>query len=359
MKDTERLREIWADFVYDGIMDESVPEPIADSWRKCKEAGVGIDDGSGRHIDKDVLERVRKANRTLIDAALPVMQSVFDIVKQSSYLIVLTDSVGYLLETMGDEEIINRSEDLRFMPGAMWSNLEVGTNAISLALDYDAAIQTVGAQHYCISHQGWTCSAAPIHGLSGEIIGCVNMSGAMDTCSDHTLGLVKIAAQSIENEYRIRYSSAVMNAVIDSIPDAAVLMDSEYRPYWMNSKAKTFFSLDGGCKDIKTKDFRRFFPGINWQESHWDVGDKYVSDSEPVVIGGQTFFCGLTITPLVEYGRKTLCLTLSQNRLDGSEYTEAMEIKEIISECRGNVDEAAKKLKISKSTLYRKLKKWE
>ena len=88
------------------------------------------------------------------------MRKMFEFIHSSGFLLVLTDRVGYLLEMMGDEEIISRSNDLRFKPGAVWSNLEVGTNAISVALDYDIPIQMVGPEHYCVSHHGWTCSAA-------------------------------------------------------------------------------------------------------------------------------------------------------------------------------------------------------
>ena len=60
------------------------------------------------------------------------MRSVFQIVQDTSYLMVLTDSVGYILETMGDEEILIKSENMRFGKGRLWNSLEVGTNAISV-----------------------------------------------------------------------------------------------------------------------------------------------------------------------------------------------------------------------------------
>ena len=83
------------------------------------------------------------------------------------------------------------------MPGAMWNNLEVGTNAISVALDYDIPIQMVGPEHYCVTHHGWTCSAAPIHGPNGEIVGCINISGDIGKAHPHTLGMVQAAAIGI------------------------------------------------------------------------------------------------------------------------------------------------------------------
>ena len=358
MTDTERLKEIWADFVYDDKMDESVAEPIADSWRKCKAAGVSISEGAGGRIDEKVLERVRTANRVLIETAQPVMTSVLDIVKRTGYLIVLTESAGYLLETLGDDGVMNKSRDLRFVPGAIWSNLEVGTNAISLALDYDIAIQTVGAQHYCVSHQGWTCSAAPIHGLNGEIIGCINMSGEMQTCNEHTLALVKVAALSIERQYSISYTNELLKSVLDTSTDAVVILDTDYKPFDMNSRAGALLAPDG--EDIFEKDFRRVLPGINWLDNVWDVGKSRIYENEPVVTGGQTTYCDIKMSPLAEYGKRTLCLTLKKPKSAGQAIDRVQEerirIREAVNVCEGNVEKAAAFLGMSRATLYRKLK---
>ena len=137
MKDLKRLEEIWASYVYEGRLDSSVQPAVAECWKKCREAGVDPNGGLGRRVDEAVFRSIREANSTLMETALPIMQSVFDIVRRTGFLMVLTDSAGYVLATMGDESIMERTEDLRFVPGALWSNLSVGTNAISVALDCD------------------------------------------------------------------------------------------------------------------------------------------------------------------------------------------------------------------------------
>ena len=162
MKDLRALEEIWAKFVYEGELDESVNPYVAAGWKRCRAAGVNPIGGLGRRVDDEVFRSIRQANTRLIDAAMPIMHSVFDIVRRTGFLMVLTDSAGYVLETMGDESIMSKTMDLRFVSGALWDNQSVGTNAISVALDSDIAIQMVGAEHYCRTHHGWTCSAAPM-----------------------------------------------------------------------------------------------------------------------------------------------------------------------------------------------------
>jgi transcriptional regulator of acetoin/glycerol metabolism len=208
----ERLQQNWEDFIYRGIINPDVQPSVAKSWRKCRQHGVDPDGGQGILVSPEVFESIRSANQELIDAALPMMLSVFDIVSSSHFLMVLTDSTGYVLETIGDVAVAEAAEDLRFKPGSKWSDLQVGTNALSVCLDYDTAIQMVGPEHYCVSHQGWVCSAAPIHGLGGEVIGCLNMSGAKAGAHPHTLALVKSAAFAIEQQLLASSNSRKMRA---------------------------------------------------------------------------------------------------------------------------------------------------
>ena len=227
MKDFKKLEEIWAAYVYEGRMDPSVQPAVAECWKKCRDAGMDPNGGLGRRVDDAVFQSIREANSTLIDTALPIMQSIFDIVRRTGFLMVLTDSAGYVLETMGDESIMERTEDLRFVPGALWSNLSVGTNAISVALDCDTPIQMVGPEHYCRTHHGWTCSAAPIHGVNGEVIGCFNMSGDASGVHDHTLAVVLAAVYGIEGKLNLLHNAELMRTALESSADGIVLLSQD------------------------------------------------------------------------------------------------------------------------------------
>jgi transcriptional regulator of acetoin/glycerol metabolism len=175
-------------------------------------------------VDEAVFKSIVNANKTLIDTAAPIMQSVFGIVKRSHFMLVLTDAVGYILVSIGDEEVMSKTRDMRYQTGVLWNSMSVGTNAISVALDYDTAIQMVGPEHYCRSHHGWTCSAAPIHGANGEVVGCLNMSGDYTAAHDHTLGLVLAAAYGIEAQLSVLHSREVLQSALEVSPDAIVLV---------------------------------------------------------------------------------------------------------------------------------------
>ena len=346
--DIDTLREIWAEFMYEGKLDPRIQPPVADNWQKCRAYGVNPEGGCGTRVDDAVFQSIRDANKTLIDVAQPIIQSVFEIVKRSHFMLVLTDAVGYILESIGDEEVMSKTKDMRYVPGALWNCQSVGTNAISVALDYDTAIQMVGPEHYCRSHHGWTCSAAPIHGENGEVIGCINMSGDADKAHDHTLGLVLAAVYGIEGQMSLLRSREVLRTALEVSPDSIMLVGTNYRPIWGNSAAQKLF---GAAEDeLGRLDIRTLMPDVRWGADVWDDGAKFFADDTRVVTPAGTVRCMASISPAHNFDTKTINVTLkkqkhlidSVNKMSGNRasytfddiYTRDMDMKKTIALAR-------------------------
>jgi transcriptional regulator of acetoin/glycerol metabolism len=291
----KRLKKNWEDFIKRDIINPDVHPAVAASWRKCKQHGVDPNLGIGRQVSSEVFRSIREANEALINIALPLMKSVFDIVESSHFLLVLTDSTGYVLETIGDKAIAEAAKDLRFQQGSLWSDLQVGTNALSVCLDYDLAIQMVGPEHYCVQHQSWVCSAAPIHGLNGKVIGCLNMSGDCRHAHPHTLGLVKAAAFGIEQQLFSLYNGELMRTVLDGNPEGILLLDEMFRPVWVNRSARKTLGLTP--ETLANTDFRELMPEVDWQQiEKWDADTRYLSSNTPILIEGRKYYCSVNIT---------------------------------------------------------------
>ncbi len=305
--DFERQKEIWADFIYDGKIDDDLCPEIAESWRRCRQWGVNPSAGKGKCADGALFDSIYKANRHLLDIALPVMKSVFEVLDKSHYLIVLTDSVGYILETMGDVDINRKSEDLRFGKGCLWNSMEVGTNAISVALEFDKPTQMAGAEHYCRSHHPWTCSAAPIHGVDGELIGCINFSGLAETVHSHTLALAIAAAGSIEAQLKEQRHAELMRTALDAASDAIFLLNGELKPFWENNAAKKLTKMDE--VSLSQLDFRSALPNVPW-----DSGKDYFTDDTLFLLSERGFYCGASIRHINWLGAPTFSVTLRKQK---------------------------------------------
>ena len=267
--------------------------------------------GLGKYADEAVFRSILAENKDLLDTALPVMQSVYEIVEQSHFLLVLTDSVGYVLETIGDMDIQKKSNDLQFLKGSLWSDLEVGSNAIGMALDYDTAIQTVGPEHYGRLHHNWTCSAAPIHGASGEVIGCLDLSGDVHSAHLHTLGLVVAAAFSIETMLIRLQSTRLMREALNGSEGSVVLLDDEFHPIWINKAAEKFLGLS--INELENADFREMLPDVDWgQLQQWNQKGQYITNDTRLTTGKCIYDCSAVITPTLDANRRTFTVNLKQ-----------------------------------------------
>ena len=310
--DIDTLREIWAQFMYEGKLDPRIQPPVADNWQKCRAYGVNPEGGCGTRVDDAVFQSIKDANKPLIDVAMPIMLSVFEIVKRSHFMLVLTDAVGYILESIGDDLIMSKTKDMRYVPGALWNCQSVGTNAISVALDYDTAIQMVGPEHYCRSHHMWTCSAAPIHGENGEVIGCINMSGDADKAHDHTLGLVLAAVYGIEGQMSLLRSREILRTALEVSPDAIMLVGTDYHPIWSNSAALKIFGAS--AEEIDKLDIRTLMPDVHWNAEVWDSDTKFFADDTRVVTPSGTVRCMASIYPAQNFDTKTINVTLKKQK---------------------------------------------
>jgi len=310
--DIETLKEIWAEFIYEGKLDPRIQPPVADSWQKCRAYGVNPEGGCGTRVADAVFQSIKDANRTLIDTAMPIMHSVFEIVQRSHFMLVLTDAVGYILVSIGDEMIISKTRDMRYVAGALWNSQSVGTNAISVALDYDTAIQMVGPEHYCRSHHGWTCSAAPIHGENGEVIGCINMSGDADKAHDHTLGLVLAAVYGIEGQMSLLRSREILRTALEVSADGIMLVGTDYHPIWGNSAALRLFGAEADA--LTRLDVRTLMPDIRWNSDEWNDNAKFFADDTRVRTHTGTVRCTAAITPAENFGTRTMNVTLKKQK---------------------------------------------
>ncbi|HWP97809.1 MAG TPA: sigma-54-dependent Fis family transcriptional regulator [Syntrophomonadaceae bacterium] len=196
----------WQLFINDGQRGNHMVSPeIMESWHRCYVAGVDPHDGTCYHLLRPVeLNELLEKRKEFIDIARPFMLKLYEFVKGSGFIVMLTDERGYILEAFGDEDTLAWAEKINFKKGAKWTEEEVGTNAIGTGVLLQKPIQTSGAEHYCYKHHGWTCSASPIFDKKGRMVGVLDMSGPVNGTHLHTLGMVVAAVEAIMDQMRIQ-----------------------------------------------------------------------------------------------------------------------------------------------------------
>jgi len=145
------------------------------------------------------LTQTREENRFLLLHAAPAMETLFEQIVNTHSMVLLTSAQGVVLHSLGDSDFLEKASQVALTPGVDWSEKSKGTNAIGTALREEQAIMVHGSEHYMNANKFLTCSCAPIMDPYGQLIGALDVTGDHRSVHQHTMALVRMSAQMIEN----------------------------------------------------------------------------------------------------------------------------------------------------------------
>lgn len=183
------------------LQAEDIDERLARSWRRSLAAGLSPTErlSNEDNLSGSELQRSLTRNHDLVSHSRPVMEYLFEQVRQSQSMVILADNRGVLMHTLGDVDFLGKAERVALMSGACWHEQHRGTNAIGTALAEASGVEIHGSEHYLERNGFLTCAAAPIISATGQLMGILDISGDQRSRHPHTLGLVNTAARMIEN----------------------------------------------------------------------------------------------------------------------------------------------------------------
>jgi len=292
-------KDCWEKYVYEGTLVEGVDPIVADAWQRCKNYQIDYKKGLGKKVDSEAYERALRDNKELLEIARPIMANLHEIVLGTHFVLVLTDRNGLILESIGDHVVRDAANKLRYNVGALWSEKEVGSNAIGTALHLDKPVQFAGEDHYCVSHHVWTCSATTIHDENGQVIGCIDMSGNRKMANSHTLGIVVSAAYTIERHMALKKSHRLLESTFESTSDGMIIVDEALSVIRFNHHALNILGLRE--EEIIKRDIRQIFGDLNFNinmEKLKQKGNLYLTDCIAIV-EGRRIYCSINLVPII------------------------------------------------------------
>jgi transcriptional regulator of acetoin/glycerol metabolism len=352
------LRQASGDFATSPRPD---PGEISRSWQRCRQAGLTpeLKGGDGPHIAHGELRNATSRCTQLIAQARPVMEFIYAQIKDSGCVMLLSDENGVLLEAAGDTDFCARAAQVALQPGACWAEDARGTNAVGTALVEARPVVVNGAEHYLRRNSFLACAAAPLVEPSGKLIGVIDISCDSRRYHPHTFGLVRTAAQMIENhifeasfagQMKLRFHTS--GAGLGSMLEAAVALREDGRVLGANRAGFNLLGLRPS--DIGQRQMSECF-GLSMRELA-DLDRQ--AQGRPMLLHparGQTLFATLQqlrpspvpgFTAPEPAARKPATTLRAQ--------TDAM-ISAAITEAGGNIAAAARSLGISRNTMYRRL----
>ena len=217
-------------------IDGHVAEVLDKANRRSQTYGVAVhDEPDYTSPSRGHMSSVMDENRFLFQHAAPIMETLYGQIANTHSMVLLTSAQGMVLHSLGDNDFLEKANQVALVPGMDWSEKTKGTNAIGTALSEEEAITVHGNQHYMSANQSLTCSCSPIFDPHGQVIGALDVTGDHRSYHQHTLALVRMSAQLIEN-----------HMFADSFPKA-VRLHFHSRPEFLGTLVEgiAVFSPDG------------------------------------------------------------------------------------------------------------------
>jgi len=174
---------------------------IKASWQRCEHYGLS-------HSSQPELQRLAQGEQNSLDeeyhrliktTGTEVLPYYENILSNTHCLILLTDNQGHALNSWGDKRFLASPNKALFEKGVEWTERKNGTNAIGTALACGEAVQIQQDDHFLKANRFMIGSAAPIYDVNRTLLGVLDISSDAYLPQSHTLGMVKLMSQSIEN----------------------------------------------------------------------------------------------------------------------------------------------------------------
>ncbi len=348
------------------VLEQHQPSPvpwlspcIERSWRRC--LGLGLDPHQPvtfAPVSTNAMREAIDRSRALREAARGVMRSLTRAMLHTQHFAILTDAQGTVIEVLGPVDHQNPHARAIARVGVNLSEAAVGTTAIGTTLAELQPVWLHRGEHFFDNTTVFSCAGAPIFGSDGHCVGMLDLTGVNVPEQPALKHLVEQSARSIENHLVLSKPHRVLlrlnwpGRVLGDDSDGLVALSDEGYLVGMNRTARDMLSL----------------------HARWSAQDHC---SLAFAVGADTLFdAALTRQGPFEVPLWTglRLQVLAQTRPDAplrhpprkcSTATHGVPLKDMetalilkaVEDARGNVQEAARALGISRATVYRKLGK--
>src|SRR6202790_529869 len=230
--DQRDVRAGWERLGEGGALSTDLRLSVAASWQRSKNHRVTIDRARAPLVADAELFRHRSKHASLRHAARCALESSRTFLSDANSIMILTDPTGLIIDTQGDDRVIDAGRTVHLEHGGRWSEADIGTNAIGAAMAESKPVQIHGTEHFCSEIQRWTCAAVPIHHpTDGELLGVVDISGPASTFNPQSLALAvsvghhveSVLAQSIRQDHENLLRHFLSKRSLSASDDCVVL----------------------------------------------------------------------------------------------------------------------------------------
>lgn len=382
----DRVAQAKAKYFEEGVLPTgTVSDHIFQSWMRCYR-------GSARSTDKIEFQHVSASrsqlsiqkNRALHEAWLSEQENLLPVISSASCSVVLTDPTGVLIgltpSTNSNQKII----PLAHRVGISLAEEFVGTTAPGLVVRTGAQACVLGSEHYFDSVKDMFCAAAPIRGIDGNLAGILDISSEITPFAFEPSSVVGAYASSIENRLLVTQAK---NSILVKFQFLPGLMDSpmvgmlgvDFDGYleWVNTVSNNLLKIPFDCRAERLRAEDVFGLSSNKLLALIDKGTSIQRLSNGFSVYLSVTLCEKSPVETHKFSSEILIdasdgsdrgssrlnaplsnqelLELNAPKIESLKDADSELIKKYLAENNGNISKVAKRLKVSRGLIYRRI----
>lgn len=172
-----------------------LPHPIARSWERSRNAGIRPWDQ--RFVNGEIPKiALTETDRSLAACVKPELERLWSIFGGQSWTLFCVNAGGVIVHAQhaADAGTLKALE-----VGRRIHEGDIGTTAPSCTLIEHQPTIVLGAQHYLSEFERFFCVSVPVHGVDGDLIGALDITGIGERNARAVLEQLCVAAMATEN----------------------------------------------------------------------------------------------------------------------------------------------------------------
>ncbi|HEY8049778.1 MAG TPA: helix-turn-helix domain-containing protein [Ramlibacter sp.] len=319
---------------------------IERSWRRCLEIGHAPEHRVAFDlVPEQALKRLHEAHHVVLAAARPVLDGLSRALASTGYFAILTNEHGIVVDVHGPIDRNDRRARLITRVGVDLSERAVGTTAIGAALAELQPVWLHRGEHFFDDTACYSCAGAPVFAPDGSCAGMLDLTGIDAVERSELKHLAAQAARSIENALALALPHRLLlrlnwpGRAIGGDDDALLVLDDDGWVLGSNAVAR---DLVPALQPPGSRPHCSEFIAQPWQPLFDEAARAQPRTMELLLTSG------LCVTVVASTGDHRATVSPLRD-------VEIALIRNAVAQARGNVAAAAKKLGISRATVYRKL----
>jgi sigma-54 dependent transcriptional regulator, acetoin dehydrogenase operon transcriptional activator AcoR len=365
-----------------------VSDAVFQSWARCHRSNQKPHEKiEFQPVSISRSQLALQKNRNLHEAWLNEMPALGSALGSANCSAILTDASGVLIGATPASHFGQKIIPIAHRIGVNLSEEYVGTSAPGIVARTGKQASVLGAEHYADAVSTMFCTAAPIRNIQGQLAGILDISSEGVPFKFDPASVVSLYAASIENRLLVAQSRDLLivkfqflPAIIETPMVAILGFDLTGQLVWLNSVASRLLGMavtTDGRKPCSTADI-------------FDAPFEQLASQVGQGVQAQRLRNGLQVFTTCELqetstssrlsprstpsGDASMAFLPQQNNWTPShnptseahteegylpanslKQADADLIRRCLTECKGNVSKVAKRLKVSRGLVYRRL----